>query len=120
MVVSSDPEAREEKIGWKATQVMGARWDCSVCIAGECGSQVVGSALRREREDVAVAVVSSCWRVLLLDSRSKIFFWRRTTEVHFFSKRPEYFFRVVSSRVASICKSSRRAAALFERLRVVR
>lgn len=29
-VVSSEPEAREEKIGWKATQVTGERWDWSV------------------------------------------------------------------------------------------
>ena len=27
MVVSSEPEASEEKIGWNATQVIGERWD---------------------------------------------------------------------------------------------
>ena len=57
-VVSSEAEAREEKIGWKAMEVMGARWDWRVCLAGDRGSQVVGSMLRRERE-VGVAESSS-------------------------------------------------------------
>ena len=57
-VVSSEPEAREEKMGWKATQLTGERWDCRVCLAGERGSQEAGSWFLRERE-VGVALSSS-------------------------------------------------------------
>ena len=42
-VVSSDPEAKEEKMGWKATHVTGERWDCKVWRAGDRGSQEAGS-----------------------------------------------------------------------------
>ncbi len=59
MVVSSDPEAREVKIGWNATQVMGRRCDCRVCRAGDRGSHVEGSWFFRDKE-VGVAESSSC------------------------------------------------------------
>lgn len=39
------------------------------------------------------------------------FFCNRTTLVHFFSSRPSYFFRVVSSKLAGTFASSRKAAA---------
>ena len=71
-VVSSEPEAREEKMGWNATQLTGERWDWRVCLAGERGSQEAGSWFRRER-DVGVALSSSDWRFELRDSRSIIY-----------------------------------------------
>src|ERR1700710_1495836 len=45
IVESSEAEAREEKIGWKATEVTGRRWPCNVCLAGALGSHVCGSIL---------------------------------------------------------------------------
>lgn len=118
-VVSSDPEAREEKIGWKATQFTGPRCDCSVCLAGARGSHDTGSMLRRERE-VGVAESSSDWSTVLRDSRSIIFFCRRTTEVHFFSRRPSYFLEVSGVNVSPMESSSRSAAALVGRLATFR
>lgn len=41
------------------------------------------------------------------------FFCNRTTLVHFFSRRPSYFFRVASSKLAEILPSSLNAAAVF-------
>ena len=70
-VVSSEPDAREEKMGWKATQLTGERWDCKVWRAGDRGSQEAGSWLRRER-DVGVALSNSDWRLELRASRSII------------------------------------------------
>ena len=50
-----------------------------------------------------------------------IFFWRRTTEVHFFSRRPEYLAVVESSNwVAGRDSSVRRVEAEVGRLAVVR
>ena len=72
MVVSSEPEAREEKMGWNATQLTGERCDWRVCLAGDRGSQEAGSWLRRER-DVGVALSSSDWRFEFRDSRSIIY-----------------------------------------------
>ncbi len=133
MVVSSEPEAREEKMGWNATQLTGERCDWRVCLAGDRGSQEVGSWFRRERE-VGVALSSSDWRLELRDSRSIIyigwfsltirifcyldptFFCSLTTLVHFFSRRPSYFLLVASSKESPILSSSRSAAALFESL----
>lgn len=43
IVVSSEPDASDEKTGWKATHVTGFWWDCKVCLAGALGSQLVGS-----------------------------------------------------------------------------
>lgn len=40
------------------------------------------------------------------------FFCRRTTLVHFFSRRPSYFLLVASSKVSPMVSSSRRAEAL--------
>ena len=128
-VVSSEPEASEEKMGWKATQVMGERCDCSICRAGDRGSHEAGSWLRRER-DVGVALSSSDWRLELRDSRSIIcgssfsagccsicrdvvtFFCNLTTLVHFFSRSPSYFLLVASSKESPMPSSSRSAAAL--------
>lgn len=47
-------------------------------------------------------------------AESNTFFCSRTTLVHFFSRRPSYFFRVVSSKLAGILVSSRNAAAAFD------
>ena len=137
-VVSSEPEAREENIGWKATHVTGDRWDWRVWRAGDRGSQVVGSWLRRER-DVGVALSNSDWRFELRASRSIIwghprsasclytnvtmiatFFCKRTTLVHFFSRSPSYFLLVASSKASPIPSSCRRAAALFGSLTELR
>ena len=60
IVVSSEPEAREEKIGWNATQVIGERWDWRVCRAGARGSQAVGSWFFRRREVGVVDSSSLC------------------------------------------------------------
>src|SRR5690242_6909672 len=62
IVVSSDPEASEEKMGWNATQVMGERWDWRVCRAGARGSHAVGSWFFR-RSEVGVVESSSFWRL---------------------------------------------------------
>ena len=72
MVVSSDPDAREEKIGWKATQFTGPLCDCKVCRAGERGSQAAGSAFRRDIE-VGVAESNSDCKAEFRCSNSIIF-----------------------------------------------
>lgn len=113
IVVSSDAEAREENMGWKAIDVTGRRWDCNVCLAGDRGSQVVGSTFRRDESGVFES--SSLCRAVFFDSRSIIFFWRRTTLVHFFSSRPSYFLAEAASKFGPICISSLNASALFDR-----
>lgn len=139
MVVSSEPDARDVKTGWKATHVTGFWCDWSVCRAGALGSQLVGSWFRLER-DVGVALSTSDWRAADRDSSSIIcdrpqistrdeplvacgcwhgptFFCRRTTLVHFFSRRPSYFLTVLGSRASSDRPSScRNAAAVLGRL----
>lgn len=70
-MLSSEEVAREEKVGWKASAVMGPRCEGRVCRAGERGSQVVGSR-RREERDVGVAVSRAVWRDWQRVSRSII------------------------------------------------
>ena len=128
IVVSSEPDASEENIGWKATHVIGYRWDWSVCRAGARGSQLAGSWFLR-RSEVGVVESSSLWRLEFRCSRSSTyaceqgihgyrcrkctFFCNRTTLVHFFSSNPSYFFRVASSKLGDTLTSSRNAAAVF-------
>jgi hypothetical protein len=70
IVVSSEPDASDEKTGWNATQVIGERWDWRVCRAGARGSQLVGSWFLR-RSDVGVPESSSLWRLWLRCSSSR-------------------------------------------------
>ena len=93
---------------------MGDRCGWRVCRAGARGSQVVGSWFFRAASDDGVALSSSLCSCCDLVSRSMIFFCSRTTLVHFFSKRPSYFFAVVASNSFSgRFKSSRSTCALF-------
>lgn len=91
----------------------GRRCDCNVCLAGVLGSHVAGSTLRLEDRGVFVSI--SCCRAALLASRSMILFCNLTTDVHFFSRRPSYFFAVASSKFGPRFDSSLRQAALFDR-----
>ncbi len=48
--------------------------------------------------------------------KSRTFFCNRTTDVHFFSSSPSYFFEVAASKLSPMLASARRAAAAFGRL----
>ena len=71
-MLSSEPEAIEEKTGWKATQFIGSRCDSREYRGGDVGSQEAGSSLRLERE-VGVALSSSDFNAAFWDSRSIIY-----------------------------------------------
>jgi hypothetical protein len=71
-------------------------------------------------KEVGVAESSSACNAAFLASSSKIFFCRRTTDVHFFSRKPAYFFAVASSKVVGVESSERRAEAEAGRLAMVR
>ena len=135
IVQSSDPEAKDEWMGWNATDVTAFRCPCRLCRAGDRGNQAAGSWFRFDK-DVGVALSISDCRVLFCDSSSNIygrtvraawhacitvgeqtFFCNRTTLVHFFSRRPSYFFAVFASNTSSPrFASARSAAAAFGRL----
>ena len=91
----------------------------NVCRAGALGNQLPGSLFFAAKE-VGVALSNSDCNAAFRASSSKIFFWRRTTDVHFFSRKPAYFLAVVSSKVVGRASSVRRAEAEVGRLAMVR
>lgn len=59
-------------------------------------------------------------RIQELVGKRLTFFCRRTTLVHFFSRRPSYFLRVTSSNSSPIESSVRRAVTVSVKLQAVR
>lgn len=84
---------------------------------GFCEGEMLGSwnLARSEAPDSVVLALApemcQCEVMMPVTEQWRTFFCSRTTLVHFFSSRPSYFFRVVSSKLAGTFASSRKAAA---------
>lgn len=72
IVQSSEPEATEEKRGWKAKQLIESRCPSSACLDGVLGSQEAGSWFRFDRE-LGVALSTSDCSAAFLASSSRIY-----------------------------------------------